>query len=510
MNSSLWKKPVVLGACIVSLVWIGLALDYLSQAGWWSHRYELAPAEFVGTLLSQCLPLALIWFVVVWILHKKQLQEETQMLQNYMQQLMFPTEEGAAYTQALTSTLRDQIKEFKKVFALVAEQSQNMRTDLRTWLQELARIIDHADKHTLTSIRQMARHVQILAKSMEKANATTQEVTQSLQMRSTILQKAADNTVQTAAQITALLAKNKEQIEAVTHTVLTSVDRAQEGLGQARTIAQAFAANNQGLDAILTRYEADTQQCQERLSNNAQQLIHSVQEQGRILEAETDKLLGRLTTAQTQTLEQAQQVQSHTDQALQQLNKFNTQISLQAENIQQSVDGLEEHLSILQKTDLAPQLDQLKKISQEAAKHISATKDNLDSLQLDSFMTDARLILSHLSQFSIDMTHIFSPKAEEGLWKKYYAGDVSAFMRHLLTALSKEKRDKLQKLYQTDTSYRIAVTRYLAEFDAFSAKIQTNGKKELLLPLLVGSDAGRLYMILKQCHSAPTTKGGAS
>ena len=83
-------------------------------------------------------------------------------------------------------------------------------------------------------------------------------------------------------------------------------------------------------------------------------------------------------------------------------------------------------------------------------------------------------------------------------------------MRHLLTALSKEKRDKLQKLYQTDTSYRIAVTRYLAEFDAFSAKIQTNGKKELLLPLLVGSDAGRLYMILKQCHSAPTTKGDAS
>ena len=510
MNLSLWKKPLVLGASIVSLVWIGMAMDYLSQAGWWSHRYELAPAEFVGTLLSQCLPLALIWFAVIWVLHKKQLQEETQMLQNYMQQLMFPTEEGAAYTQALTSTLRDQIKEFKKVFALVAEQSQTMRTDLRTWLQELARIIDHADKHTLTSIKQMARHVQMLAKAMEKANETTQEVTQSLQVRSGILQKAADNTVQTAAQITALLKQNKEQIEAVTRTVLASVDRAQDGLGQARTIAQAFAANNKGLDDILTRYEADTQQCQERLTNNAAQLIETVHEQGRILEAETDKLLGRLTTAQTQTLEQTQQVQTHTDQALQQLNKFNTQISLQADNIQQSVDNLEEHLAVLQKTDLAPQLDNLKKIAQEAAKHVGETKNNLDSLQLDSFMTDARLILSHLSQFSIDITHIFSPKAEEGLWKKYYAGDVSAFMRHLLSALSKEKRDKLKKLYQTDPSYRIAVTRYLAEFDAFSAKTQTNGKKEMLLPLLIGSDAGRLYMLLKQCHSAPSTQGESS
>ena len=125
-------------------------------------------------------------------------------------------------------------------------------------------------------------------------------------------------------------------------------------------------------------------------------------------------------------------------------------------------------------------------------------------------MTDARLILSHLSQFSIDITHIFAPKAEEALWKKYYAGDVSAFMRYLLTALSKEKRDKLKNLYQSDSSYRVAVTRYLAEFDAFSAKTQSNEKKEMLLPLLVGSDAGRLYMLLKQCHSAPTTKGESS
>ena len=507
---NLWKRPIFLIALILSLVWCGFALDYLSQAGWWSNRYQLAPAEFVGTLVSQCLPLALIWFVVVWIVHKKQMQEETQMLQNYMQQLMFPTEEGAAYTQALTSTLRAQIKEFKKMFALVAEQSQTMRTDLRTWLQELAQIIDHADKHTLSSIKQMARHVQILAKAMEKANITTQEVTQSLQSRSAILQKAADNTVQTAAQITALLAQNKEQIEAVTHTVLESVDKAQEGLGQARVISQAFAANNQGLDDVLTRYETNTQLCQDRLSNNTNQLIQAVQAQEKAFGAQADSLLEKMSGAQTQTQEKAQLLQAQTQLALQQLSSFNEQIGTQIEKIQAVVTALDEKMSALQKTDLTQQLEQLKKVAQEAEQHVGTTKDNLDSLQLDSFMTDARLILSHLSQFSIDITHIFAPKAEESLWKKYYAGDVSAFMRYLLTALPKEKRDKLKNLYQTDTSYRIAVTRYLAEFDAFSAKTQSNGKKEMLLPLLVGSDAGRLYMLLKQCHSAPTTQGESS
>ena len=510
MHLSFWKQPLVLGAIILSMLWSGLALDYLTQAGWWSNRYQLPPAEFVGTLLSQCLPLALIWFAVVWIIHKKQLQNETQMLQNYMQQLMFPTEEGAAYTQALTSTLRNQIKEFKKVFALVAEQSQNMRTDLRTWLQELSQIIDHADKHTLTSIKQMAHHVQILAKAMEKANITTQEVTQSLQTRSAILQKAANNTVQTAAQITALLTQNKEQIEAVTSTVLLSVDRAQEGLGQARVIAQTFAANNQGLDDLLTRYEADTQQCQERLAGKTEQLIQTLQDQGKSLETQAETLLARLTTEQGKTMEQAQAIQAQTDKALEQLSRFNTQITQQTENIQQTVDSLGERLTALQKTDLTQQLAQLKKVAQDAEKYVDSTKNNVDSLQLDSFMTDARLILSHLSQFSIDITHIFAPKDEEGLWKKYYAGDTGAFMRYLLSALSKENRDKLKNLYQSDPSYRIAVTRYLAEFDAFSAKTQANGKKEMLLPLLVGSDAGRLYMLLKQCHSTAPTKGEES
>ena len=70
---NLWKKPIVWGAIALSLIWGGLALDYLSRAGWWSNRYQLAPAEFVGTLVSQCLPLALIWFAVVWFLHKKQM-----------------------------------------------------------------------------------------------------------------------------------------------------------------------------------------------------------------------------------------------------------------------------------------------------------------------------------------------------------------------------------------------------------------------------------------------------
>ena len=122
-------------------------------------------------------------------------------------------------------------------------------------------------------------------------------------------------------------------------------------------------------------------------------------------------------------------------------------------------------------------------------------------------MKDARLILEHLSTFSIDIVHVFTPKAEEEQWKKYYAGDNAAFMRYLITALPKEKADGFKKLYQENSTLRVAVMRYMSEFDALAVKAKTNEKKDVLLPVLIGSDAGRLYMILKQVLGK-TTKDG--
>ena len=38
----------------------------------------------------------------------------------------------------------------------------------------------------------------------------------------------------------------------------------------------------------------------------------------------------------------------------------------------------------------------------------------------------------------------------------------------------------------------------MSEFDVLALKAKNNEKKDVLLPVLIGSDAGRLYMILKQ------------
>ena len=144
------------------------------------------------------------------------------------------------------------------------------------------------------------------------------------------------------------------------------------------------------------------------------------------------------------------------------------------------------------------QTKKLLDVSEKADAFIQKLKTDLQSASTDQFMKDARLILEHLSTFSIDIVHVFTPKAEEEQWKKYYAGDNAAFMRYLINALPKDKTEAFKKIYHDNSTLRVAVTRYISEFDALALKAKNNEKKDVLLPVLIGSDAGRLYMILKQ------------
>ena len=112
-----WKRPIYWIGTGLTALWTVAAWDYLYRLQWWTDRYQFAPAEFVGTILSQLLPIALVWFVIGWLEQRHQFRQEADQIRAYMNQLMYPSEEGALYTKTLTDALRKQISEFKSVFS---------------------------------------------------------------------------------------------------------------------------------------------------------------------------------------------------------------------------------------------------------------------------------------------------------------------------------------------------------------------------------------------------------
>ena len=62
------------------------------------------------------------------------------------------------------------------------------------------------------------------------------------------------------------------------------------------------------------------------------------------------------------------------------------------------------------------------------------------------------------------------------------------------------------EMFEENPEVRSAITRYMASFEELIEKAQNSDQKDILLPVLMGSDAGRLSMILTGCL-APRKKG---
>ncbi len=502
-----WTKPIYWIAIFLSIIWIYLAGEYFFYAGWWENRFHLSPAEFVGMISSQILPFAMIWFVVAWVERRNQLKQETDMLRSYMSQLLYPTEEGAVYTKTLTDALQKQIMAFKNVYTEMANQTNETREDLKQWVKDLAYVMEQTDVKITGTAKELAKHVSSLAKATEKANDATLQITESLQDRARILQGTSEKIARVMGGISGELTENVSRIEGVTDSLYQATEKTGTMMDKASCVCDTFEAHSSRLDAVFERYEAQTQEYNNRLFENAEKILTVLKTQAAFLDQEVEKSVHKLSVAQEKVAEQSQALFQLSDQAIHHLNDVGSQFVLQTEVMGQALKETESKIQDLTQIGLHEEAEKLIETSKKAEKHYKQLKEDLEDVQTDQFMKDARVILEHLSAFSMDIAHIFTPKAEEELWKKYYAGDNSAFMRYLITALPDKKTEKIKDLFEHTPSCRVAMMRYMAEFEALAEKAKASEKKNVLLPVLIGSDAGRLYMILKHIIGPKRKKG---
>lgn len=501
-----WQKPIYWLGIGLSVLWICIALDYFYKVGWWTYRYKLAPAELVGIVLSQIFPIALVWFVIAWIERKNQLKQETKVLRTYMSQLMYPTEEGAVYTKTLTDSLRSQIQEFKKVFTEVAEQTGTVKKDLKLWIDDLAGVVSHADTHTVATTKELAKHITVISKATEKTNETTKEITFYLKERAKTLENTSTKIHQLMTELTEVLKANKEQIEKISTALSSATDKNQNSLTRAEKVTQTLGEHTEKIEYLFKNYESQTAQSNKTLIDNAEQILTALKKQGSQLEEDVEKTLFKISKAEEKSAEQTQALFQLSDSAIHHLNDLSSELAIQAEALNQTLSDTQKHIEDIKEVGITSQLNEILDVSQKAKTYVEQTKAELADIETDKFMKDAKVILEALSTFSVDIAHIFTPKTEEEMWKKYYAGDKNIFTRAVIPVLEKEKKTQIKKMFEENPEVRSAISRYMASFEELIEKAQRNEHKDILLPVLMGSDAGRLSMILTACL-APRKKG---
>ena len=142
------------------------------------------------------------------------------------------------------------------------------------------------------------------------------------------------------------------------------------------------------------------------------------------------------------------------------------------------------------------QLQVLTETSNKAESKIQDLEKLYEGIRVDAFLKNASYIVERLESAAVDINRIFNPNAEEELWKKYYNGDTSVFVRHLARTMSRSQILAIKNEFEKNPEFRDIVMRYLTDFESLVGKAKDSEKSGLLLSVISGADVGKLYYIL--------------
>lgn len=479
-----WEKKGFIFSCLFSAVWLAFIYDYIASSGWWGNRYDLSPAEFVGSFCGLFLPMVIVFLVTAYFDRSVQLSQEANQLKAYLNELVYPSQKGADYTKELTNALRVQIKEFRTVFAQVNKETQLVRDDLKQWIGDLSKIIKHVDSKTISSIREIAEHVQNLTATAEKANEAVDETMRHFAQNTSALGETTESATQKIATVSISLKNQITDVQNLAHALETANNRSNEALENAAVVVQKMEAASKTVEQAVENYANDAKQNNSRMFSNLEKVINVFKNQSVLLDNEVQKMTNRIGVLEDSLNGNTKGMIQASDSVLKELEGIDKSFEKTVGKIQKTLENVKKDVAFIENAVQA---------SIEKAVPVFPTAKNQAQADL---LQDATVILNRLQSFSVDMAHIFTPKAEDMLWQKYYDGDKAVFMRHITKMINESQTKKIVEFYKQNEDFRIAVARYMSEFEGMTKKASESQESNLLMSVLIGSDVGRLYMVL--------------
>ena len=230
-------------------------------------------------------------------------------------------------------------------------------------------------------------------------------------------------------------------------------------------------------------------------------MLMKVTEQTQQNLAETTKELVNQTEAITQNVHAVNQAEKNISQSLDKSAVWISKLSENARQIEKSMKTTAVMQGFLNDTDkvllrfkeIGTTLDmRLKSLKDNKKEPVSKAIEMMPVFSAKDFTKCMQQILDTLQGLSVEMMSVFSIKNEEGLWDQYYAGDKAVFMRHIRSIISASKKQKILDLAESNPSFKDNVMLYMKTFEDLTRGLENSP----WLGVLVGSDPGRLYMVL--------------
>ena len=284
-------------------------------------------------------------------------------------------------------------------------------------------------------------------------------------------------------------------------------------------IIQHMDEQTQNMAGYVQQLAGVADEAQEQSSNAGRHLAN----QADILLQVSDKTetqlieIGKQLHAQTEAIAQNAHAVAQSEKTMSNsLDKSTKLISALEENarrIEKAMKTTEDMEGFLSDTDkvllrfkeIGTTLDmRLKTLKQQKNEPIVIEKIENKGISAKEFTTKMQQILDKLQGISVEMVSVFQLKNEEELWDHYYAGDKAVFMRQINSLLTGTRRQKAIDLIHKNTEFKTNIEEYMKAFENLTRGLEDSP----WLGVLVGSDPGRLYMLLASLLKKEKTSGG--
>jgi hypothetical protein len=147
---------------------------------------------------------------------------------------------------------------------------------------------------------------------------------------------------------------------------------------------------------------------------------------------------------------------------------------------------------------LRDQLVRVNELTGNLEQRVSRARELAEEQVNNDFARRMALITDSLNSAAIDISGALSTEVADTAWDAYLKGDRGIFTRRAVRLIDNGGARDIAELYQRDEAFKANVTRYIHDFEAMLRSTLSTRDGHVLSVTMLGSDMGKLYVVLAQ------------
>ena len=280
---------------VFSVMWFGIVAVYITKFFGWDNLFSMVPNEFSGFMAGITLPLAIVWVIMAYIDRGSSFKNETRMLRDSLNQVIFPDSNGSEATKMIADAIKAQVADLKDATRDVCAQSDVIKRDLTERVAELRDLAEALDRYSSQTMVELNEEVGKLVENFntiaDKASSSTADFrVNTLQMR-----EDSEKLVSIVIPMVNEMVTAAERVKEVVNVNNENIAKAQEQLNQYSDSSQASIARmietweekGENLQKTFLRTSENCEELFRRLDSGISHIENSIKEQKQVVETQS-------------------------------------------------------------------------------------------------------------------------------------------------------------------------------------------------------------------------------